>query len=158
MPAPTNRHVRLLKRVLRYIYRTRNHGLHYCRVGMLRKSSSAALYSDWARCIETRCLTTGYLLSINVTPVYWRSKRHTIITLSSGEAEYVALSTCPKELTWIRKLFAEIFTQKPCAESRTMGPTTAQIDSSDGASIASPQNISWRKKHISLKFYHVRGV
>ena len=157
MHAPTMRHFRMLKRVLRYIAGTRNLVLHYARVAPLETSALlAAVDSDWGGIIESRRSTTGYLVSIHDTPVYWRSKRQTVITLSSGEAEYVALSTCAKDVTWIRKFFTEICTQTPWSESNTIAPTTVEIDSTAGASIASNQNMSARNKHISLKYHHLR--
>ena len=159
MLAPTMRHFRMLKRVLRYKAGTRNLGLHYARVPPLHTSALvAAVDSDWGGCIESRLSTTGYLESIHDTPVYWRIKRQTVVTLSSGEPEYVALSTCAKDVSWIRKFFTEVCTQTAWSESNTIAPTTVEIDSTAGSSIANSQNMSVRNKHISLKYHHVREL
>ena len=152
MHAPTARHFRLLKRCLRYIAGTTELGLHFATKSPLGPDSlEASCDSEWGGCHETRRSTTGYLVTINGAPVYWRSKRQTVLSLSSAEAEYVALSTCAKDLTWIRKLYHEICTQTPFCGSTHMPPTLIRIDSTAGMSVATKPTISARNKHRSLK-------
>ena len=38
----------------------------------------------------------------------WKSKKQTVIALSSTEAEYVALSEAGHEATWLRNLYGEL--------------------------------------------------
>ena len=114
MHAPTMRNFRMLKRVLRYISGTQILGLHYVRLAPLDSSASiAAVDSDWGGCIESRRSTTWYRISIHRTHVFRRSKRQAVVTFSSGEVEYIALSMCAKDVTWIRKFFIEVYTQTP---------------------------------------------
>ena len=81
-----------------------------------------------------------------------------MITLSTAEAEYVALSTCAKTLTWIRKLYWEICHQTPWTEGKFFDATQVAIDSTAAQLLASNPQISVRNKHISLKFHHVREM
>jgi hypothetical protein len=52
--------------------------------------------SDWADDSETRISVTGFILYLMNVPVYWRSKSQKGVTLSSSEAEYVAMSEAAK--------------------------------------------------------------
>ena len=45
---------------------------------------------------------------LNGRLVSWCSKRQATVTLSSTEAEYVALTLAAKEATWLRLLLTEI--------------------------------------------------
>jgi hypothetical protein len=47
--------------------------------------------SDWADYSETRISVTGFILYLMNVPVCWRSKSQKGVTLSSTEAEYVAM-------------------------------------------------------------------
>ena len=37
-------------------------------------------------------------------PISWLSKKQAVVTLSTAEAEYVALSTAAQEAVWLRQL------------------------------------------------------
>jgi len=100
MHAPVARHFTLLKRILRYFAGTTHLGLHYSRQGPLSPSSlGAAVDANWGGDQETRRSTTGYLIAINGSPIYWKSCRQTVLALSSAESEYVALSSCAKDVS-----------------------------------------------------------
>lgn len=59
--------------------------------------------------------TTGYVIKIHGNVVNWATKRQTCISLSSTEAEYVALATAAPELLWVNNLLKDfgINIQKP---------------------------------------------
>ena len=50
--------------------------------------------ADWAGCYDTRRSTTGFEGHVNGTPIVWSSKRQSMVSLSSAEAEYISLSSC----------------------------------------------------------------
>ena len=81
-----------------------------------------------------------------------------MITLSFAEAEYVALSTCAKTLTWFRKLYWEICHQTPWVEGKFFDATQLAIDRKATQLFALNPQISCRNKHISLKFHHVHEI
>lgn len=84
-----------LKRVLRYIKGTLDMGLRY------KKGEQEELicYSDadWESG-EDRRSTTGYVIKIHGNIVSWALKKQTCVSLSSTEAEYVALATAATKL------------------------------------------------------------
>uniref|UniRef100_A0A2N9EHM3 Integrase catalytic domain-containing protein n=1 Tax=Fagus sylvatica TaxID=28930 RepID=A0A2N9EHM3_FAGSY len=56
--------------------------------------------ADWARSPSDRKSTTGYCTFIDGNLVTWRSKKHSVVARSSGEAKYraMALTSCPTPL------------------------------------------------------------
>jgi hypothetical protein len=64
--------------------------------------------NDWAADSETRISVTGFILYLMNVPVCWRSKSQKGVTLSSSEAEYVAMSEAVKEVKFIYYLLRDI--------------------------------------------------
>jgi hypothetical protein len=64
--------------------------------------------SDWAGDSETRISVTGFILYLMNLPVCWRSNSQKGVTLSSTEAEYVAMSEAVKEVKFIYYLLRDI--------------------------------------------------
>ena len=158
MHAPTSRHFKLLKRILCYVAGTLQYGLHYPRNACKASSLGAAVDADWGGDMETRRATTGYIIAVNGSPVYWKSKRQTVVTLSSGEAEYFALSTCAKTVSWVRKIYWEVYHQLPWTERNYFHPTEIDVDSTVAISISTNPQVSAKNKHIDLKYHHVRDL
>ena len=52
--------------------------------------------------------TTGYVFLGSGGAIMWKSKKQTVIMLSSTEAEYMALSEAGSEATWLRNLYGEL--------------------------------------------------
>jgi hypothetical protein len=50
---------------------------------------------------ETRISVTGHLIYLLGAPICWRSKVQKGVTLSSNEAEYVAMSEAAKDLFYL---------------------------------------------------------
>nr|GEU78181.1 retrovirus-related Pol polyprotein from transposon TNT 1-94 [Tanacetum cinerariifolium] len=88
---PTEKHLKEVKRIFRYLIGTVNMGLWYL------KGSSFALTTfsdaDHAGCIDTRKSTSGGIQFLGDKLVSWMSKKQDCTAMSSAEAEYVALST-----------------------------------------------------------------
>jgi hypothetical protein len=57
--------------------------------------------SDWAGDPEKRISVTGFIVYLQNVPVCWRSKAQRGVTLSSSEAEYVAMFEAVKEIRFI---------------------------------------------------------
>jgi hypothetical protein len=57
--------------------------------------------SDWAGDSENRISITGFIIYLLGTPICWRSKGQKGVTLSSSEAEYVAMSEAVKEIRFV---------------------------------------------------------
>src|SRR5277367_2701159 len=63
--------------------------------------------ADWAS-NEGRHSISGFLFHFGVGAISWSSKKQSIVTLSSTEAEYVAQTHAAKEGTWLRAFVNKI--------------------------------------------------
>lgn len=108
--------------------------------------------SNWAASRETQKSTTGFLITIGGCLVSWLSKAQPSVTLSSTEAEYVALSMCAQEIKFIKMLLDEIVPGK--AEM----PSILREDNTGAIFTAQNQQIGTRTKHIDVKYHHVKDM
>lgn len=107
MNNPLSTHMLAVKRILRYVKDTIDQGL------LLHPhptSSRIFAYSDadWAGCVDTRRSTTGYLIYHGANLVSWCFKKQPIVSGSSAESEYRALSHACAETTWLTYLLHEL--------------------------------------------------
>ncbi|XP_022157873.1 uncharacterized protein LOC111024485 [Momordica charantia] len=96
MHSPTLIHWQLVKRILRYLKGTIDHGL------FLAKPITFSLHGyadeDWASDPDDRKSTSGFCVFFGGNLVTWGSKKQSIISRSSTEAEYRCLATTVTEL------------------------------------------------------------
>jgi len=106
MHDPREPHLALLKRVLRYVKGTLSIELHLGVGGI----DSLIAYSDadCAGCPDSRCSTSGYCVFLGDNLVSWSSKRQTMVSHSSAEAEYRAVAHAVAETCWLRQLLQEL--------------------------------------------------
>ena len=57
--------------------------------------------SSFADCPITRKSTGGFIFCVNGAPLTWGSKKQSLVTLSSTEAEYVVAADGSREGIWI---------------------------------------------------------
>jgi hypothetical protein len=99
MHSPRDCHANMLKRVLRYIKGTVDHGLH------LYAAASPTLIAytdaDWAGCPDTRRSTSGFCVYLGDALVSWSSKRQNTVSRSSAEAEYRGIANAVAECSWL---------------------------------------------------------
>jgi hypothetical protein len=97
-----------MKRTLRYLQCTLNYSL------LLRRSASSELTvytnADWAGCPDTRRSTSGYAVFLGTNLVSWSLKCENIISRSSAEAEYRAMTNGVAEACWLRELLQKLHT------------------------------------------------
>ncbi|GJV46929.1 hypothetical protein Tco_1437141 [Tanacetum coccineum] len=87
---PTEKHLKEVKMIFRYLRGTINIGLWYSKdFGF---ELTAFSYADHAGCIDTRKSTSGGIQFLGDKLVSWMSKKQDYTPMSSTEAEYVALS------------------------------------------------------------------
>jgi hypothetical protein len=79
------------KRALRYLKGTVEMGVFYKRVDV--DELVAYTDSDYAGDIDDRRSTSGYVFLLSGGAVVWASKKQPVVTLSTTEAEFVAVIT-----------------------------------------------------------------
>ncbi|KAM0853640.1 hypothetical protein ACQ4PT_050938 [Festuca glaucescens] len=107
MERPTTEHLQAVKRIIRYIAGTLDHGLHYPRC------PGAAHFvgysdSDHAGDIDTSKSTSGILVFLGKCLVSWQSIKQQVVAMSSCEAEYIAASTACTQALWLARLLGDL--------------------------------------------------
>ena len=137
MQNPTERHLQMLKRAVRYLV---NAPRAVQRVPPQRSLTHLDAYtdSDHAGCIRTRKSTSGACIMMGDATLKTSCKGQAVIALSSGEAEYYGLISAVSDA-----LGEQAFLQ----DWGIHLPIVLHVDSTAGASIASRRGLG-RMKHI----------
>ncbi|GJZ08349.1 hypothetical protein Tco_0542632 [Tanacetum coccineum] len=63
--------------------------------------------ADHAGCQDTRRITSGSAQFLGDKLVSWSSKKQTSTSISSAEAEYIAMSGCCAQILWMRSQLSD---------------------------------------------------
>nr|GFB10304.1 hypothetical protein [Tanacetum cinerariifolium] len=97
---PTEKHLKEVKRIFRYLWRTVNTGIWYMKDSGFELTGFSD--ADYAGCKDTFKSTSGGAQFLGEKLVSWSSKKQDCTTLSTAEAEYVSLSACCAQVLWMR--------------------------------------------------------
>ncbi|RDX68373.1 putative mitochondrial protein, partial [Mucuna pruriens] len=92
MENPTELHLLVVKRVLRYLKGTTDFGIFYKKEG--NKELLAYTDSDYARDLDDRKSTSGYVFLLCSVVVSWSSRKQPIVSLSTIEVELIGTASC----------------------------------------------------------------
>ena len=146
--SPTSATWTALKRLLRYLKGTLQHGLRYDYGYKSVPGISAYCDSDLAGDPDTRRSTTGYVVMLGDKPVSFFSKQQTVTALSSCEAEYVALCAAGKcIMSWMHLLREIGFKPSPAI---LRGDNTAALKNTLN------EKHSPSLRHLALPFHYTR--
>lgn len=137
------------KKNLRYVKGTFDYGVLY------KKGEKSELVgftdSDYAGYVNDRRSTSAYVFMMGSGPVSWTSKKQPIVTLSTTEAEFVAVTTCASEVIWLRKLFEELSYEQ-------QGPTSIYCDNISAIKLSRNLAFHVRSKHIDVRYHFLRDL
>ncbi|GJR52698.1 retrovirus-related pol polyprotein from transposon TNT 1-94 [Tanacetum coccineum] len=122
MHTPTENHWSAVKRILRYLHGTVEHGM------LIRHSSGSTLQAftdvlwkgnldtsleafsntDWAGDSDDRRSTGGFAIYLGSNLISWTARKQRTVSRSSTEAECKALADTVAELTWLQALLNEL--------------------------------------------------
>ena len=102
---PHSAHYSALLRILRYLRGTITRSL------LMSSTSSLELWAysdaDWASCPYTRRFTTDFCLFLGTSLISWWNKKQDVISCSSCEDEFRAMSTTTREIVHVRRLLED---------------------------------------------------
>jgi hypothetical protein len=139
-------------RVIKYVLDTKEMGLRI--EPKLLKSADEpwdlVCYSDsdYAGDPDTRRSVSGYILYVGGVPICWRSKAQRSITLSSSEAEWIALSEATKEIMFVLQLLKSMHIKVEL-------PITVRVDNIGAIWMSQNVNTSNRTKHVDIRTKYV---
>jgi histone deacetylase 1/2 len=149
MAHPLESHWKAVKRILRYLKGTMNHGL------LLHPSASSPPFSlraysdaDWATDQDDRRSTSGSCIYFGSNLISWGSKKQPLVARSSTEAEYRSMANTTADLMWIQSLLNELHVP--------FHTPTLLCDNISAVSLAHTPILHSRTKHIELDIHFVR--
>ena len=98
---PTDAHITAVKRVLRYLKGTKSSKVIFTPTDA---QLIAYMNSDWANDPEDRPSTSGFIVTLGSAPISWKSRKQPTVSLSSCEAEYIALAEAVKGILYLQSL------------------------------------------------------
>eukprot|EP00253_Pinus_taeda_P022104 PITA_22104 len=104
--APKQSHLLAIKIILRYLKVTLDIGLWYPKISTL--TLTAYTNADWARSVDDRKNTSGNAFFLGDCLVSWLSKKQTSISLSTAEAEYIAVADCCTQILWMKEALKDV--------------------------------------------------
>ncbi|KAL4282375.1 hypothetical protein GQ457_03G013570 [Hibiscus cannabinus] len=126
LSSPTDVHLGVAKRVLRYVKSTLGEGLNYLKMENVVLTGYSD--SDWARSLDDMKSTSGYVFNVGSGAICWSSKKQQVVAQSTAEAEYIAQESA----------------------------TVLLCDNKSAIAIAENHVQHGRIKHINVKFHAIR--
>lgn len=144
---PHNDHFAAAKHILRYL---KGHPQ-----GKITYSSENGLCcftdSDWGADSNDRKSYSGCALFFGDGLIAWESKKQHVVSLSSMEAEYIALCQGAKEVAFQRSLLQEMGFSEFVS-----GPTTMYCDNQGAEFLVKNPTVHKRSKHIDIRYHYIR--
>ena len=104
---------------------------------------------DWARSKEDRRPTSRYCVFVGGNLVSWKSKKQSVVSQSSAESEYRAMTQSVWEIMWLHQLLMEVGIKTPV-------PAKLWCDNQAALHIASNPIFHEQNKHNEIDYYSVR--
>ncbi len=99
-------HIDEMYRIMQYLVGTKTLGIIYD--NKQKMELEAYVDSDYASDKDERKSTTGYMIMLGGGTIQWKSQIQKTVSLSSMEAEYKALSTCAAEVSYLKRILADM--------------------------------------------------
>ncbi|KAJ4715506.1 Retrovirus-related Pol polyprotein from transposon TNT 1-94 [Melia azedarach] len=140
-------HWQAVKRIFRYLKGTFDVGLIYR--GDTQCLVTGFSNSDYAGDIDSRRSMTSYVFTFSTSVVSWKATLQPTVTLSTTEAEYMALTEAAKEGIWLKGLVSDLGLHHDQA--------IVYCDSLSAICLAKDQVHYERTKHIDVRYHFLRS-
>ena len=108
MDRGTIKHLKALKRMVKYVILNDKRGMNIKPNENIPWEIEVFADSDFCGDRESRKSITGYIILLNKIPLSWKSEAQNNVSLSSAEAEYVAVSEGVRETKFVADLLDSI--------------------------------------------------
>lgn len=144
---PGKEHWDAVKWILRYLRGTSKACLCFENgKTMLEGFTDANMAGD----INTRKSTSGYMMTFAGGAVSWQSKLQKCVTLSTTEAEYIAVTDACKEILWMKRFLQELGLKQE--------KYTLFCDNQSAIHLSKNPSFHSRSKHIDVRYHWIRDV
>lgn len=139
---------RYLVRVLNYLNSTKELSLVY---HSNQDAAPLTAYSDasWAS-EQDRKSTSGYVVLVFDNLVHYKTRKQSLVALSTAESEYIALSECAREVMWIKNVLTDM--------ELNVGSSVIYVDNQAALKLAASSGNYNRIKHIDLKYHFIKDL
>ncbi|XP_062093361.1 uncharacterized mitochondrial protein AtMg00810-like [Humulus lupulus] len=145
--SPTTVHWAAVLRILRYLRGTIFQSLLFPSTSSLELRAYSD--DDHGRDPTDRKSVTSFCIFLGDYLISWKSKKQTVVSQSSTEAEYRAMSSTTKEIVWLRWLLVDMGV---CHSQ----PTPMYCDNQSAIQIAHNSVFHERTKHIEIDCHFTR--
>ena len=153
MDCANEKHFKGLLRVLKYVLSTSDLGIKYDSASMLNFNGIwkvvAYCDSDFAGDKDSRNSVTGFCIYIGRCLISWKARGQKSVTLSSTEAEYVAVSEVCTEIIFIKYILEFL-------DVKVEYPVTVMCDNVGAIFLSYNAKNSNRTKHVDIRAHFVR--
>ena len=145
---PKVSHLNAVKRIIKYVKGTENLGVYYSR----NSNENLVGYcdADWAGCADDRKSTSGGCFFLGNNLISWLSKKQNSVSLSTAEAEYIAMGSCCSQLIWMKQMSADY--------GMHAGPLLVYCDNKSAIDISKNPVQHSRTKHIDIRHHFIREL
>ena len=144
---PNQHHMTAVKRIFGYLKGTIRMTLSY-------KPENVALHgysdADFARDIDDRKSTSGYVFKLSNGAISWYSGKQKAVSVSTANAEYIALGAATREGLFLKQLYNEM--------GVTFEPIEIFEDNQAAMAIAKNPVYHSKQKHIDVQYHFLRDV
>ena len=149
MANPTELHLQAAKRILRYLKGTTDYGVFY--KNKKDKELTAYTDSDYAEDLEDMKSTSGYVFKMSLGAVSWSSKKQPMVTLSTTEAEFIAVASCACQVVWLKRILEKL----RHIQSKS---TIVSCDNNSAIKLSKNSVMHGRSKHIDVRFHFLHEL
>ena len=142
--------MKTLRRVIKFVKDTKDRKL------ILQPKKDSMLWevkgfsdSDFAGDTDERKSISGYVIYVQGCPISWRSKGQKSVSLSSTEAEYMAVSEVATEILFIKSMMEFL------GVNVTL-PIQVNVDNVGAIYLSKSATTSNRTRHIDTRYHFVR--
>nr|GEX90050.1 retrovirus-related Pol polyprotein from transposon TNT 1-94 [Tanacetum cinerariifolium] len=143
---PTEKHLKEVKRIFRYLLGTVNMGLWYTKNSGFELTGF--LDADYTGCKDTFKSTSGGAQFLGKKLMSWSSKKQDCTSLSTVKSEYASLSACCAQLIWMRTQLTDY--------GYYFDKILIYYDSKSAIAISCNPVQHSRTKHIAVRYHFIK--